>query len=92
MGPLLGPLARVADRTALTDRYDFTLKWTPENAAPMAIGAAGGNQGPAREPLPESSGPSLFTALQEQLGLKLESTRGAVEIIVIDHIERPSEN
>ena len=77
----------VADRTALTSRYDFTLKWTPEAAAPMAAGAAGGNQEPARE-----SGPSLFTALQEQLGLKLESTRGPVDVLVIDHIERPSEN
>jgi len=43
-------------------------------------------------PSPESSGPSSFTAIQEQLGLKLESTKGPVEIIVIDHIERASEN
>jgi uncharacterized protein (TIGR03435 family) len=40
----------------------------------------------------ESSGPSLFTALQEQLGLKLESTKSPVDTIAIDHIERPSEN
>lgn len=41
---------------------------------------------------PESSGPSLFTAIQEQLGLKLEAKKGPVPILVIDHIERPSED
>jgi uncharacterized protein (TIGR03435 family) len=72
----------VLDETGLTGLYKFDLTWTPDpppNADPSAVA-----QGPA--------GPSLFTALEEQLGLKLESKRRPVSIIVIDHIQRPSEN
>jgi uncharacterized protein (TIGR03435 family) len=69
----------VADRTNLVGLYDWTLRWTPWHDL-------------AGEPPPDSSGPSLFTALQEQLGLKLESTTAQVEVVVIDHIERPSAN
>jgi uncharacterized protein (TIGR03435 family) len=47
---------------------------------------------PPPENLPDATGPTIFTAIQEQLGLKLESTKGPVEIINIDSIERPSEN
>ena len=82
----------VVDKTGLTGHYDFTLQWTPdESQGPMFKGAEGG-QAPASAPPPDSSGPSIFTALQEQLGLKLESQKGAVEILVIDHVERPSGN
>ncbi len=56
------------------------------------IGGEGGLAGADGVPPCDSSGPSIFTALREQLGLKLESTKGPVDIIVIDHIERPSEN
>jgi uncharacterized protein (TIGR03435 family) len=69
----------VIDRTGLTGEYDFTLQWTPE-------------QMPNGAPPPDPSWPSLFTALQEQLGLKLESTNGPVDTIVIDSVEMPSEN
>jgi uncharacterized protein (TIGR03435 family) len=58
----------------------------------MFKGPDAGKPGAEPAPPPDSSGPSIFTAIQEQLGLKLESTKGPVEIIVIDHIERPSEN
>jgi uncharacterized protein (TIGR03435 family) len=80
----------VVDRTGLTGKYDFTLQWTPdEGESPMLSGAASGQ--PAAPP-PDPNGPSLSMALQDQLGLKLESKKGPVEIIVIDHVERPSGN
>ena len=81
----------VVDKTGLTGNYDFTLQWTPdESQGAMFRGPDTGPQGSA--PSADSSGPSLFTALQEQLGLKLESQKGPVEIYVIDHAEKPSEN
>ena len=75
----------VVDQTGLTQRYDFRLNWTRERAL------SGGEQNGAAE-MPASGGPALFTALQEQLGLKLVNTKGPVEIIVVDSIERPTEN
>jgi uncharacterized protein (TIGR03435 family) len=83
----------VLDRTGLTGNYDFTLKWAPEPGEEMMLrGPEGGNPGPESAPPPETSGPSIFTAIQEQLGLKLESTKGPVEVLVIEHIEKPTEN
>jgi uncharacterized protein (TIGR03435 family) len=70
----------VVDRTGLTGAYDFKLDWSAQG--PQASAADGS----------EPAGPTIFTALQEQLGLKLESAKAPVEIIVIDHAERPSEN
>jgi uncharacterized protein (TIGR03435 family) len=82
----------VLDKTGLAANYDFTLQWTPdENQGPMLNRPDGGPAAADGAP-PESSGPSVFTALEEQLGLKLESQKGPVEIVVIDHVERPSEN
>jgi uncharacterized protein (TIGR03435 family) len=80
---------KVVDKTGLEGRYDFTLHWTPEQQAPLG-GPGNGSEG--APPSSDSSGPSIFTALQEQLGLKLESAKGPVETIVIDRIERPSAN
>jgi uncharacterized protein (TIGR03435 family) len=69
----------VVDKTGLTGKYDLSLEWTPDSmtASDSPTGA---------------SGPSLFTAVQEQLGLKLISTHGPVKTLVIDHIEPPSPN
>jgi len=75
----------VVDKTGLTGQYDFELKWTPDSWGPVAEEFSW--------MLPESvSGPSIFTAVQEQLGLKLQPSKGPVDILVIDHIEQPSEN
>jgi len=76
----------VQDKTGLTGDYDWTLKWTP--ASMDSSSSADGAAPPAGDP----STPSLFTALQEQLGLKLESTKGPVDGLVIDHVEKPSAN
>jgi uncharacterized protein (TIGR03435 family) len=81
----------VIDRTDLKGNYDFTLEWTPAPGEGSA--EALGLPPRAEPPRPgDSNGPSIFTALQDQLGLKLESTKGPAEILVIDHVERPSEN
>ncbi len=80
----------VVDKTGLTGVYDFTLKWTPDNQ--MAMPGGDGGRGSDSGASADSSGPSIFTAVQEQLGLKLESQKGPVELLVIDHVEKPSEN
>jgi uncharacterized protein (TIGR03435 family) len=67
----------VKDETGLSGEFAFTLDWT------RGLGESDAGQ---------SSGPSLFTAVQEQLGLKLESAKGPVEVLVIDRLEKPSEN
>jgi uncharacterized protein (TIGR03435 family) len=69
----------VVDKTGLTGKYNFTLSWRPAMAQ-AAADATG------------DSMPDLFTAIQEQLGLKLEPMKGPVDVVVIDHLERPGEN
>lgn len=75
----------VLDKTGLTGNYDWTLKWTPERSASMASGgpSSGGT---------DETGPSFFTAIQEQLGLKLESQKGPVPVVVIAHVDLPDAN
>jgi uncharacterized protein (TIGR03435 family) len=77
----------VVDRTGLTGRYDFTLRCAPTEAMRPVIN---GQMQPVSEE--DATLPSIFTALQEQLGLKLEPAKGQIEGLVVDHIEQPSEN
>ncbi|MGA2251826.1 MAG: TIGR03435 family protein [Terracidiphilus sp.] len=88
MTKLAGSLSRfgldrpVIDRTGLAGGFDLHLKWSIE--APASTTGPGTTD--------DSAGLSIFTALNEQLGLKLQSAKGPVEILVIDHVEKPSEN
>jgi bla regulator protein blaR1 len=78
----------VFDRTQLQGNFDFTLKWTPDQIpAGLERKAAAMNLPPI-----DPDGPSIFTALQEQLGLKLDAVKGPVDVLVIDRAEHPTEN
>lgn len=81
----------VFDKTELAGKYDITMKWGADDAGSSVPGTNQPSATP-RSMLRDMFGAALFTALQEQLGLKLEAGKGPVEIIVIDHIERPSGN
>ena len=76
----------VVDKTGVTGEFDFTLKWMPDESQFNGMGF--------RVPVPDGTAPlpGLFTAIQEQLGLKLEPQKIPAEVLVIDHVERPSEN
>jgi uncharacterized protein (TIGR03435 family) len=80
----------VVDKTGLATAWDFTLTWTPDMGERR--GMKGTPQAAPQEVPEVADGPSIFTAIQEQLGLKLESQKGPVDVLVIDHAERPSEN
>lgn len=83
----------VTDKTGLTGMYDIDLKWTPDEMGNGMMRPPDGSQPDAANPAPAATtGPSLFTALEEQLGLKLESHKEPGDVIVIDHIEQPSAN
>jgi len=72
----------IVDRTGVTDYFNITLEFSGD--------ARTSNGPPAPQPAPADDGPSIFTALQEQLGLKLEATRAPAEVLVVDRIERPT--
>jgi uncharacterized protein (TIGR03435 family) len=76
----------VVDKTGVTGEFDFTLKWMPDESQFNGMGF--------RVPVPDGTAPlpGLFTAIQERLGLKLEPQKIPAEVLVIDHVERPSEN
>jgi uncharacterized protein (TIGR03435 family) len=84
IGDLCSNLARILDRsvidkTGLTSFYDITLNWSEDHAGPS-------------DGTESASGPSLFTALQEQLGLKLVSAKGPVDVLVVDKASQPNED
>jgi uncharacterized protein (TIGR03435 family) len=88
---LSGRLDRpVVDKTGLSGRYNFTLTWTPgENEGGLLARLPADVR--SRIVVPDAqAGPSIFTAVKEQLGLQLDSSRGQVEVVVIDHVERPT--
>jgi uncharacterized protein (TIGR03435 family) len=72
----------VVNKTGLTGRYDLTLRWTPDDAPTPSLNAAPDPNAP----------PGLFTAIREQLGVKLEPSKAPVPVLVIDHVEKPSGN
>jgi len=80
----------MVDRTGLTGNFDIELRWTPDNLPPRAPGTTADQPILVNGETIDPNGPSLFTALQEQLGLKLEATRAPVEVLVVDRLERPS--
>ncbi len=77
----------VVDQTGLKGDYDFTLKWTPDESQGQMFRSPGDAPPPS-----DPNGPSIFTAIQEQLGLRLEAKKGPVDLLVIDHAEKASEN
>jgi uncharacterized protein (TIGR03435 family) len=79
----------VIDKTGLTGYYDIALTYTPTgDQLPQGAPPPGA---PAPPPI-DPDGPTFFTAIQEQLGLKLDNQRGPVEVVVIDSIQQPTEN
>jgi uncharacterized protein (TIGR03435 family) len=80
----------VVDQTGLTDRYDFQLKWTPDDSQFAAFRSVGAVVPPPTDN--PNAPPALYTAIQEQLGLKMGPAKVPDDVIVIDHVEQPSAN
>ena len=79
----------VVDRTRLAGLFEANLRWTPDGSSTIVATPPGGAETP---PGYDPNGPPLTTALQQQLGLKLESRKELVDLLVIDRIEHPTEN
>ncbi len=77
----------VQDDTALAGKFDFSMEWTPDPVSEVML-----RKGAGEAPPGDQVGPTIFTALQEQLGLKLETKKIPVSAVVIDHAEKPSAN
>ena len=89
---LIGVVDRpVIDKTGIAGKFNFHLEFVPDSATPAFLPGGEldhGQVGPSDDPV----GPTIFSAIQEQLGLKLVSAKGPEEVLVIDHVERPSAN
>jgi uncharacterized protein (TIGR03435 family) len=81
---------KVVDKTGIKGLYDFTLQWTPADGEAGLL-SKNYHEGESAPP-PEPFGPSLFSAIREQLGLKLEANKVSADTLVIEHIEKPSDN
>jgi uncharacterized protein (TIGR03435 family) len=81
----------VIDRTGLTGNYDLDLQWTPDQM-PQGLGRGDAPPGAPALPPIDPNGPSVFTAVQEQLGLKLESTKAPIDVLIVDRAEHPTED
>jgi len=77
----------VQNQTGLKGIYDFTLHFTPDDA-----GMDASEPGGSGASLSDNSGTSIFAAVEDQLGLKLESKKGPVDVVVVDHVDKPSDN
>jgi uncharacterized protein (TIGR03435 family) len=77
----------VVNKTGLTGIYDFDLRWAPDESVLRGL-----KDRDPDEPPPELDGPSIFTAVQEQLGLELKATKGPVQVLVVDHATQPEAN
>jgi len=82
----------VIDKTELAGEYDFALQWTPVTGEDGGPTSAGLPYGTPEEPAATQNGPSIFTAIQEQLGLRVRSGRGPVDVLVIDSVQAPTAN
>jgi uncharacterized protein (TIGR03435 family) len=80
----------MVDQTGLKDRYDFQLKWTPDDSQFAQFRGAGMTVPPPSDAA--DAPPAFYTAVEEQLGLKIEATKAPDEVMVIDHVEKPSPN
>lgn len=90
---LSGVLGRtVVDRTDFSGTFDIDLEFTPDDAIAGIPGRGMPGALPTDPPSGDHAGPSLFSALQDRVGLKLESAKGPVTVLVVDHVERPSAN
>jgi bla regulator protein blaR1 len=88
--PMAGLGRTVVDKTGLTGKYSFTLNWSPDPG--LSGGGVPGLAVTLPPPSDETTGASIFTALQEQLGLRLQPATDDLPIIIVDHIEHPSDN